>query len=240
MRINKYISACGIASRRAAEELVKSGKITINDNLANIGDKINENDIVRFNNKIIQPKKSNTYILLNKPIGYTCTTRKFKKEKNILELINEPANKKNKLFPVGRLDKNTSGLLILTDDGEFNLKLTHPRYRHEKEYEAVVDKKISKNLIQNLLQGVKIENEGRDIIVAAKKARLLGDNRILLIITEGKKRQIRKMLEAIGLKTLKLKRTGISGLALGNLPIGKWRYLNDKEIKLLVDENQSN
>lgn len=234
MRINKYIASCGIASRRSAEVLIKNGKISINGEIANLGDKVGENDIVKLNNKIIEPKMENTYILLNKPIGYTCTTRKFKGEKNILELINEPRDKEEKFFPIGRLDKNSSGLIILTNDGDLSLKLTHPRYEHEKEYAVTVNKKIPSDAEKNLIEGVKIENEGREILVMAKKVKRISDNKLSIIITEGKKRQIRKMIQALGLEVIKLKRTRISGLSLGNLAPGKWRYLKDDEVKLLT------
>ena len=231
MNLQKYIASCGVCSRRGAEKLIIKGQITINNKIARVTDRVQENDTVKLNNKLIKPIDKKVYIMLNKPVGYTCTTKTFKNEKNIFELI----KLKERLFTVGRLDKDSSGLLILTNDGDLTLKLTHPKYRHEKEYEVLVDKKITIKNIEELKRGVfiKDENKNQSIKVKAKSIKKQGDNKISLIIAEGKKRQVRQMLSAAGLRVVKLKRTRVSSLLLGDLPEGKSRDLTDREIKSL-------
>ncbi|MBT4277830.1 rRNA pseudouridine synthase [Candidatus Falkowbacteria bacterium] len=231
MNLQKYIASCGVCSRRGAEKLIIKGQITINNKIARVTDRVQENDTVKLNNKLIKPIDKKVYIMLNKPVGYTCTTKTFKDEKNIFELI----KLKERLFTVGRLDKDSSGLLILTNDGDLTLKLTHPKYRHEKEYEVLVDKKITIKNIEELKRGVfiKDENKNQSIKVKAKSIKKQGDNKISLIIAEGKKRQVRQMLSAAGLRVVKLKRTRVSSLLLGDLPEGKSRDLTDREIKSL-------
>ena len=231
MNLQKYIASCGVCSRRGAEKLIIKGQITINNKIARVTDRVQENDTVKLNNKLIKPIDKKVYIMLNKPVGYTCTTKTFKDEKNIFELI----KLKERLFTVGRLDKDSSGLLILTNDGDLTLKLTHPKYRHEKEYEVLVDKKITIKNIEELKRGVfiKDENKNQSIKVKAKSIKKQGDNNISLIIAEGKKRQVRQMLSAAGLRVVKLKRTRVSSLLLGDLPEGKSRDLTDREIKSL-------
>lgn len=232
MQINlqKYIASCGICSRRKAEQLIANQKIKINEKIAKVTDRVNKNDIVKFNNRIIKPESNKIYIALNKPAGYVCTARKFENEKNIFSLINV----KERLFTIGRLDKESSGLLILTNNGNLALKLSHPRYKHEKEYEITVDKQIKKEQINMLLSGILIKNEDGRYLAKAKKVEKIADNKILITLTEGKKRQIRYMMEAVGLKTIALKRVKISGLLLGNLALGKSRHLTEKEVENIL------
>ncbi|MEA2088515.1 MAG: pseudouridine synthase [Patescibacteria group bacterium] len=230
INLQKYIASCGICSRRKAEQLIINQKIKINEKIAKVTDRVNEGDVVKFSNKIIKPEKNKIYIVLNKPTGYTCTAKTFKNEKNIFSLINI----KERLFTIGRLDKESSGLLILTNDGNLALKLSHPRYKHEKKYEITVDQKIKKEQISRLLSGVLIKNENDEYLAKTKKAEKITDNKILITITEGKKRQIRYMMEAVGLKTISLKRIKISGLSLGDLALGKTRHLTKKEIEDLL------
>ena len=232
MKINlqKYIASCGICSRRKAEKLIVEQKIKINEKIATVTDRVNEGDIVKLNNKIIQQQKNKIYIALNKPVGYTCTAKKFKNEKNIFSLINI----KERLFTVGRLDKESSGLLILTNDGDLTLKLSHPRYKHIKKYEITVDKKIKKEQIKKLLSGVLIKNKNDKYLSKAKKIKKITDNKIIITIAEGKKRQLRYMMKAVGLKIITLKRIEISGFSLGSLALGKSRHLTKKEIEKIL------
>ena len=230
INLQKYIASCGICSRRKAEQLITNQRIKINEKIAKVTDRINKDDIVKFNNKIIKPESNKIYIALNKPTGYTCTTRNFENEKNIFSLINI----KERLFTIGRLDKESSGLLILTNDGNLALKLSHPRYNHKKKYEITVDKQIKKEQIDRLLSGVLIKNENNKYLAKAKKVEKITDNKILITLTGGKKRQIRYMMEAVGLKTIALKRVKISGLLLGDLALGKSRHLTEKEIKNIL------
>ncbi len=233
MNLQKYIALSGVCSRRRAEKLIKGGSVKINDKIALVTDRVNEKDSVTVDGKIIKPKTEKIYIALNKPVGYICTAKKFEGEKNIFELLDSNKIKDSRIFSIGRLDKESSGLLILTNDGELTLKLTHPRYQHEKEYEVLLNDNITDKEISELKKGVYINDEYKKILVSAKVAKKLGSNKISITITEGKKRQIRKMVSSIGLSVVKLKRTRISGLTIGNLDVGKWRFLTEKEISLL-------
>ena len=235
INLQKYISSCGICSRRKAEKLIICQKIKINEKIAKVTDRVDKNDIVKLNNKIIQPQNNKIYIALNKPAGYTCTAKEFKNEKNIFSLVKI----KERLFTIGRLDKESSGLLILTNDGDLALKLSHPRYNHEKKYEITFDKKIKKEQTDRLLAGILIKNKKNKYSVKAKKIKKIADNKILITITEGKKRQLRYMAEAVGLKIIALKRVEISGLFLNNLALGKWEYLTKEKIDLLRNKLRS-
>jgi pseudouridine synthase len=239
--LQKFIAQAGIASRRRAEELIRTGKVSVNSRPAELGMKADENDEVRVGGKRIFLKSEKIYILLNKPVGYVCTNRKFKGEKNIFELVNI----KERLFTVGRLDKDSRGLVFLTNDGDLALRLEHPRYGHEKKYSvriAANQKRISTNheslsgnwismIIKKLESGIDI-GEG-DGIVKMKRIKYLGDNKFELVLAEGKKRQIRRMFSALGYEVMDLMRVSIGSLELGNLPIGKWRYLSVEEVRSL-------
>ncbi len=229
MRINKYIAFCGVCSRRNAEKLILDGKVKINQKQAKLTDQIKKTDKVTINNKPIKPQK-NVYILLNKPVGYTCTVKKIKGEKNILELV----RLKEKMFPVGRLDKDSKGLILLTNDGDFAQKIIHPSYNHEKIYEIILNSDINNRQIKKLLEGAIIDIDDKKYLVKAKKIKKLTSKKIEITLTEGKKRQIKKMIEDIGLKVLELKRTRLAGLSLHGLNEGKWRHLTSKEFKRLI------
>lgn len=232
-RINKYIASCGITSRRGAEKIIENKQVKINNRIAKLSDQVNDGDIVTINDKIITPNTKKIYILLNKPEGYTCTNRTFKGEKNVFSLVKLSNGDNQQLFSVGRLDKNSSGLLILTNDGDFNLKLTHPSYESEKEYEVTLNDEITQAQIQQLKEGVVIDTDNERILVQAKKVTKTSDNKINIVITEGKKRQIRMMIKELDLKVVQLVRTRISSLVLDNLQKGKWRHLTEEEVKKL-------
>ena len=234
IRLQKYLADCGIVSRRKAEELIKDGKITVNDIvITQLGTKINpQKDIVKYNNKIVKQTSDYVYILLNKPIGYVTTVQDQFNRETVMDLIDI----KERLVPVGRLDMYTSGALILTNDGDFVYKITHPKHEITKTYNVTLKGKITKDEIENLRAGVVID----DYKTKPAKVRILkideekDISRVEIIIHEGKNRQVRKMCEAIGKKVLALHRSKIGDIGVQNLKIGKWRYLTESEVKKLL------
>jgi len=227
IRINKFLAKSGVASRRKAEQFVLDGKVEVNGKIVReLGTKIDpEKDEVKMKGESIKMKDQSLLIMLNKPAGYVCTNRKFKNEKSVLDLIKT----KERLYSVGRLDKNSEGLLLLTNDGDLALKLTHPRYEKEKEYEVTVDKDISIAQLKQLQLGVEIET-GKTLPAKVKK---INSKKFAIILKEGKKRQIRRMCEKVGLLVEKLLRTRINKLKLGNLASGKYIELNKNQRKSL-------
>ena len=234
IRLQKYIAECGIASRRKAEELILEGKIRVNGIIVTeLGTKINPSkDIVEYNNKVIEPEQRNVYILLNKPIGYVTTVKDQFNRPSVLDLVKV----KERIVPIGRLDFYTSGALILSNDGDFVYKITHPRHEVNKTYNVTVKGIINDDEIEALRSGVKID----DYITKPAKAKILKTDkdknisRIQITIHEGKNRQIRKMCEAIGKKVLALHRSKIGNIDVKDLKIGDWRYLTDAEISDLI------
>lgn len=231
--LQKLIASAGNYSRRQAEDLIRLGKVRVNGEEAFLGQKADfSEDKIEVNNRVIKLAEDLIYIKLNKPRGYVSTTAKFLNEQSIFELVNV----KKKLFPVGRLDKNSRGLMLLTNDGALAQKLSHPKFEHEKVYEVRVkfteDINLKPNYIVNeLKKGVDI-GEG-DGVVKAKRIQYLNNNIFEIVLAEGKKRQLRRMFEALGYKVSDLKRVSISKLTLGDLKEGKWSYLSDKELNLL-------
>ncbi len=192
--------------------------------MANLGDKTDDNDIIKINDKLVKKESAQKiYLMLNKPIGYTCTKRKFKDEKNIYKLLPE---KYNCLNSVGRLDKKSEGLLILTNDGDYIYKMTHPKFEQEKEYIVETQNFVSKKKLNKFKQGINIGTKEKEI-VKCKSIKQLSDNKFSIVITQGKKRQIRRMCAAVELKVVGLKRAREGRLNLDDLKIGKW-----KEIKV--------
>lgn len=228
-RLHKYLSRCGVGSRRTCEQLITDGRITVNGKVVNkLGTIIDaDKDSVNFNGNSISPEK-HVYIVLNKPKGYVSAVTD-KRYLTVLDLVDA----KEKLFPVGRLDKNSTGLLLLTNDGDIAFKLTHPKYGHLKVYEVKVNGRVLSKDIDKLIDGVKLE-EGE---VKAKSVKIINvreeSSVIEISIGEGKKRQIRRMIDSIGFKVIKLKRIQFGSLLIGNLSEGKWRHLTGKEIKSL-------
>ena len=226
IRLNKYIAECGICSRRKADILIESGKVLVNDIvIKDLGVIIDDTkDQVKVDGKTISKENKYVYIMLNKPKGYVTTNSEQFGRKSVLDLIDTDY----RIFPIGRLDMNTEGLLLLTNDGEFANKLMHPKNKVEKTYIANVKGNITEEKIENLRNGVDI---GGYITKPAKVSIISKDNNEIEIkISEGKNRQVRKMCEAVGLKVINLKRTSIGKLNLGNLKIGEYRYLNKNEI----------
>ncbi len=235
--LQKLIAASGKCSRRQAEELIRAGKVLLNGEEAFLGQRAEVGiDVVEVEGEILGELKDFIYLKFNKPSGYVSTTASFPNEKSIFDLV----NLNEKLFPVGRLDKNSRGLMLLTNDGGLAQKLSHPRYEHEKIYEVrvkFVGKSFGDNRESELVPEkiVKFMEKGFDIgegdgLVRAKKAEYLQRNFFRITLNEGKKRQIRRMFMELGFKILDLKRVELSGLKLVGLPEGSWEYLSEAEL----------
>ena len=230
IRLQKYLANCGVASRRKCEELIAEGKIKVNEKtVTEVGTKIaTEVDIVKYNGKIVKPSNEKVYILLNKPIGYVTTVDDQFKRDTVLDLVKV----KQRIVPVGRLDMYTSGALILTNDGDFVYKVTHPKHEIEKTYTVTIKGIVEKTEVQQLRDGVKIE----DYITKPARVKILKTDeeknisRLEITIHEGKNRQVRKMCEAIGKKVIALHRSKIGTIEVKNVELGKWRYLTKKEV----------
>ena len=234
MRINKYIALCGVASRRKAEELILSVRVTVNDEvMTELSYKVDEeNDIVKVDDKLIKEENKLVYILLNKPEGYITTVKDQFDRPSVLDLVSDI---KERVYPIGRLDYETSGLLLLTNDGDLTYKLTHPKHEVDKTYVARVKGKLTKEEIERFKTGLKIE----DYTTAPAKLKVIKydeqrDSSLLEIkIHEGKNRQVRKMCKAINHPVLRLRRSAMGKIKIGDCEIGKYRYLTEDEIKYL-------
>ena len=220
--LNKYISESGYCSRREADKYIEQCRVTINGQDANKGNRVKVGDDVRIDGERIKKKMLPIYIALNKPKGVTCTTD-LKDKANIIDFINH----KNRIFPIGRLDKLSEGLIFLTNDGDIVNKILRAGNNHEKEYFVTVDKTISPDFINKMRNGVKI------LGTVTKKCFLKqeGDNRFKIILVQGLNRQIRRMCEALGYNVVALKRVRIMNFTVSNLPTGKWRYFTPTEIE---------
>lgn len=234
IRLQKYLAEAGIASRRKAEELILQRKVQVNGKVVTeLGTKVQpEKDEIKYENKILQIENRKIYILLNKPIGYVTTVKDQFDRDSVLDLVKV----KERLVPVGRLDMYTSGALILTNDGDFVYKVTHPKHEINKTYTVTLKGIVSKENVEALRTGVDI---GEYITKSAKVKILKIDEekqitRLEIIIHEGKNRQVRKMCEAIGHKVLALHRSAIAGIGVKDLELGKWRYLSKKEIRKIL------
>lgn len=233
MRLAKFLAQAGVASRRKAEELIENGKIIVNGmrctEIVTIIDP--DKDTVTYKGKVLSVKSS-IYIALNKPNGYACTASDPYEKKTIYRLL----PRKERLFSVGRLDKNSEGLLLVTNDGEFANKLMHPRYELEKMYKVEVSGQIVSRDINSVTRNG-IEHEGvfyqtKNIEISKKNP---NGGQLIFTLTEGKKREIRKICTALGLKVKQLKRTRIGDIKLADLPSGSWRELKEHEVRSLLD-----
>lgn len=226
MRLNKYIAECGVCSRRSADTLIQSGKVCVNGEIVtDLGVKIDEiSDTIEVDNKIIKKENKLVYIMLNKPKGYVTTSKEQFGRKSVLDLINTNL----RVYPIGRLDMYTEGLLLLTNDGNFANKMMHPKNKIEKKYIVSVKGNITSEKIDLLKKGVDI---GGYITKPAKVKSNFEKNELEIVISEGKNRQVRRMCEAVKLKVINLQRTKIGNLELGNLELGKYRYLNKNDLE---------
>lgn len=229
-RLQKFLANCGVASRRKCEELITAGLVKVNDKIVTeLGTKINPDiDKVEYNGHAVKPEINKVYILLNKPIGYVTTSNDQFDRDTVLDLVKV----KERVVPVGRLDMYTSGALILTNDGDFVYKVTHPKHEIEKTYTVTLKGIVTKEEVQALRDGVKID----DYTTKPARVKILktdvekNQSRLEITIHEGKNRQVRKMCEAVGRRVLALHRSKIGEIGVKDLKIGTWRYLTNNEI----------
>lgn len=226
-RINQYIASKKNISRRQADKFIIEKRVKINGKIAVLGEKINENDNVEIDGESLKDtKKKFVYLAFNKPAGIVSNIA-HKGQKGINDVLDYPIQ----IFPVGRLDKNSHGLILITNDGRVTEKMLHPKYKHEKEYVAKVSKTIDENFIKQMSQGVLID----EYKTKECKITKIGLKQFIIILTEGKKRQIRRMCSALGRKVLDLKRVRIMNIKLGNLKPGEYRELNKKELEKFLN-----
>lgn len=225
IRLNKYLSEIGYCSRRAGDKLIESGRVFINNEVASLGQKINISDEIKIDDKLVEVKtKRKIYLALNKPIGIVCTTDTKVEKDNIIDFINYP----ERIFPIGRLDKPSSGLILLTNDGDIVNKILRTEHNHEKEYIVKVDKPLSQTIIDRMSKGVPI----LDTITKECVIKKLSSNEFKIILTQGLNRQIRRMCEYFNYKVVSLNRTRIMNIKL-DLPLGEYRELTNEEISSL-------
>lgn len=234
-RINKYLSEVGFCSRREADKLIDAGRVTINGKVPEMGTKINPGDQIRVDGKLIsEPEEEHVYIAFNKPIGIVCTTDLKAEKNNIIDFINHP----KRIFPIGRLDKESEGLILLTSDGDIVNKILRAKNNHEKEYVVTVDKPITKTFIHKMANGIPI----LDTITNKCEVRQINTYKFNIVLTQGLNRQIRRMCDYLGYKVTKLKRIRIMNIILDQ-QIGKWRDLSKKEMaevnRLIADSSKT-
>ncbi|WP_017415938.1 pseudouridine synthase [Clostridium tunisiense] len=236
-RLQKYMARCGVASRRKCEEIITSGRVKV-DNIvvSELGAKIDcKIHVVSVNDKIIVPEENKVYIMLNKPEGYVSTVKDEKDRNTILDLVNV----EERVYPIGRLDYDTSGLILLTNDGEVYNKIIHPRVAIDKVYIALVKGIPDNEKINRFEKGIDIG----DYITAPGRCEIIkkyeNSCELKIIIHEGKNRQVRRMCDAIGHPVIALKRVSIGSINLGSLPKGKWRFLSEKELEFLKSGGES-
>ncbi|MFN4761552.1 23S rRNA pseudouridine(2604) synthase RluF [Gillisia sp. Q332] len=224
-RINKYLSEAGFCSRREADKLIEQGRVTINENIPEMGTKVAENDVVKVDGKtIINQDEKPVYLAFNKPVGIVCTTDTGVEKDNIIDYINYP----KRIFPIGRLDKASEGLIFLTDDGDIVNKILRARNNHEKEYIVTVSRPLTSNFLQRMSMGVPI----LDTMTKKCEVERLGKFDFKIVLTQGLNRQIRRMCEYLGYEVINLKRTRIMNVIL-DTPTGEWRDLTAQELKTL-------
>ncbi len=234
VRLQKYIAMCGVASRRNAETLISEGRVTVNGSLVHEqGVKVEVGaDKVTVNGKAVKPVNKQYYIMLNKPAGYVSTVKDQFDRPTVTDLLGEEI--KARVFPVGRLDYETEGLLLLTNDGDFTYKITHPKHKINKTYIAVLKGGVSVKGLAQLRSGVRLDD---GFVTSPAEVEMLdadnGHITIKITIHEGKNRQVRRMFDAVGSKVVGLRRISVGRVELGNLPLGRWRYLTSHEVNFL-------
>lgn len=233
IRLQKYLSMCAVASRRKAEELIAQGKVKVNGKVAQVGDKVSpKHDTVTVGGKKISAQKQKHYIMLHKPRGFITTMEDEMGRKCVAELVRDVGAR---VYPVGRLDKDSEGLLLMTDDGEFANRMTHPSKHIPKTYRVTVRPDVTEDMLTAFATGIEID--GRITSPADAHVIEKQENRVVMeiVLYEGRNRQIRKMCEALGLEVARLKRTSVGSIKLGMLQPGKWRELTQDEVhKLMV------
>jgi 23S rRNA pseudouridine2604 synthase len=225
LRLNKYISETGVCSRREADKWIDAGRVTCNGNPAALGTQVCEGDVVCIDGQPIGAKKKQIYIALNKPVGVTCTTEAHI-EDNIIDLVGYP----ERIFPIGRLDKDSEGLILLTNDGDIVNEILRAENNHEKEYIVTVDRPITDLSLKMMASGIKIMGE----LTKPCKVGRIDQTSFRMILTQGLNRQIRRMCSALGYKARRLQRVRIMNIHLGTLGSGQWRHLSDSELAGLL------
>ncbi len=227
MRINKFLSEAGIVSRRGADKWIEDGRVVINGQTAELGSKVGPEDVVEVDGRPVAAEEQLVYIMLNKPVGITSTTERHVKG-NVVDFVNHPL----RIFHIGRLDKDSDGLLLLTNDGDIVNEILREEHGHEKEYIVTVDRPITDDFVRSMERGVPI----LDTVTKPCKVKKLGARKFNITLTQGLNRQIRRMCTALGYNVVSLRRTRIMNLTLGDLPVGQWRDLSDAERRTLFRE----
>lgn len=236
MQLNKYLAYAGINSRRKSAELIKEGFVSINNGTVREPSYVvNASDVVRVNKKVVTPPQSKVYILLNKPKGYVTTTDDEKDRFTVMHLLGD-GFKKHRLFPVGRLDRDTTGLLIITNDGFLANRLSHPRYEVPKTYIVTLDKSFDYRDFDILKEGIALEDGEAyiDNLLCLNQSK----TRLKVMLHSGKNRIIRRIFARLGYDVIKLDRTCFAHLSKKDLPVGRWRLLSNKEVELLKDSKE--
>lgn len=229
MRLQKFLSSAGVCSRRKGEEYIRSGRVKVNDRIVKeLGTKVDpQTDQIAVNGNTVELNHDNIYIALNKPKGYIAScSRRQADEKIVMDLLDISL----RIYPIGRLDKDSSGLLLLTNDGELHHRLLHPSFDHEKEYEVTVDRPVADGALRKLAQGLPMMGTK----TRAAKIKRLSARRFRIILQEGKNRQIRRMVRKVGARVSRLKRVRVANIKIGRLAEGSWRHLTEKERKALL------
>ena len=229
MRLNKYISETGICSRREADAWIEQGRVSVNGKPAELGTKVEPGDEVRVNGRLVGARKKQVYIALNKPVGITCTTERHIKG-NIVDFVNHP----DRIFPIGRLDKDSEGLILLTNNGDIVNEILRVENGHEKEYIVTVDKPVTADFLAGMSSGVRLP----ELELTTKPCRTsrIGERSFRIVLTQGLNRQIRRMCEVFGYEVRRLQRVRIINLKLGALRPGQWRDLTAEELRGLLPE----
>ena len=232
MRLNKYISETGICSRREADSWIEQGRVTVNGKRAELGTQVQDGDEVKVNGRAVGAKKKQVYIAFNKPVGITCTTERHI-EGNIVDFINHP----DRIFPIGRLDKDSEGLILLTNNGDIVNEILRVENGHEKEYIVTVDKPVSEDFLAGMAKGVHLP----ELATTTKPCRTsrISERVFRIVLAQGLNRQIRRMCEAFGYEVRRLQRVRIIELRLGKLKPGEWRDLTTEELRGLLPERFS-
>ncbi len=232
VRLQKYLAHCGVASRRGAESMIQEGRVSVNGEIIReMGVQIDEdNDLIEVDGTIVKPEAKMVYVLLNKPVGYVTTVSDDKGRNTVMDLV---ADIPVRIYPVGRLDYDTEGLLLMTNDGDLTYRITHPKNNVEKTYVAEVTGNISMNTLTQLRNGVYLDG----VKTSPAKVEVIGatqfGTKLEITIHEGKNRQVRRMFESVGCIVKRLKRTREAGLILGHVPLGRWRKLTEAEVNML-------
>lgn len=225
IRINKYLSEVGYCSRRAADQLIERGRVHINGQVPEMGTKVQPGDLVTVDDEPVgQPQEEFIYLAFNKPVGIVCTTDHVREKDNIIDYIDHP----KRIFPIGRLDKPSEGLIFLTNDGDIVNKILRARNNHEKEYVVTVNKPITKDFIRKMSNGIEILGT----VTRKCAVKQVGSHAFSIILTQGLNRQIRRMCEFLDYRVSKLRRVRIMNIKL-DVPVGQWRYLNEDEILVI-------